>query len=142
MSSRNPDHCGEQRISTKGGGGPVVVSRGTKACHDVKEGDDDHDGAGTAAEVGPREVFHPRWCSPDHCQVRGVGDTEKSHESARVEIGGLTLSVNQAAIECQTHPVLIIEEDPTDEESSAVVLRLYEAPGFAKALLEFFCQLP
>jgi hypothetical protein len=92
--------------------------------------------------VGPGEVFHPGWCSPDHCQVREPGPTGKTHESARVAIGGLTVSVCQSVMACATHPVVVIETDPSDDERGSVIVRLHDVPAFTKALLEFYCRLP
>jgi hypothetical protein len=45
-------------------------------------------------------------------------------------------------MECATHPVVVIEADPTDDESGSVMVRLYDVPAFTKALLEFYCLLP
>jgi hypothetical protein len=92
--------------------------------------------------VGPGEILHPSWCSPDHCQVSEPGKTGKTHESAPVAVGGLTVSVSQSVMDSFTHPVMIIEDDPSDADSGAVMLRLHDVPAFTKALLEFYCRLP
>jgi hypothetical protein len=41
-----------------------------------------------------------------------------------------------------THPVVIVETDPGDDESGSVMVRLHDVPAFTKALLEFYCRLP
>lgn len=92
--------------------------------------------------VGPGEVFHPGWCSSDHCQVREPGPTGKTHESAPVAVAGLTVSVTQSVMKGPTHPVVVVDADPTDDESGSVIVRLHDVPAFTKALLEFYCRLP
>jgi len=92
--------------------------------------------------VGPGEVLHPGWCSPQHCQVTEAGPKGKTHESAPVVVGGLTVSVSQSEMDTPTYAVVIVEEDPSDPEGGTVVLRLHDVPAFARALLEFYCRLP
>ena len=92
--------------------------------------------------LGPGEILHPGWCSPNHCQVTETGKTGKTHESAPVTVGGLTVSVSQSEMDRTTHPVMIIEDDPSDAESGAVMLRLHDVPALTKALLELYCRLP
>jgi hypothetical protein len=84
-----------------------------------------------------REHPHPPWCSLDHCRADRIG---KSHESAPVRVGDLTLTVSQSATpDCRTHAVLVIESEPT-EGGNFLVLRLGEVPDVARALLEVFTR--
>lgn len=92
--------------------------------------------------IEPGEIYHPGWCSADHCQVREPGPTGRTHESAPVAVAGLTVSVCRSEMARPTHAVVVVEVDPTDEEGGSVTLRLDAVPVFAKALLEFYCQLP
>jgi hypothetical protein len=87
--------------------------------------------------IEPGEIPHPGWCSPEHCRADRVGMT---HESAPVEVAGLTVTVGQPATDTFTHPLLTIETDPKDNDGRVVTLRLGDVPKFTKALLAFYCQ--
>jgi hypothetical protein len=81
------------------------------------------------------EVDHPKWCSPKHCQIEEQG---RVHESAPVEIFGLTLIAHQAAAPADGYAMLTIDTKP-DGSGQTISLRLGRAPDLARALLDLFC---
>ena len=87
--------------------------------------------------IKPGEIYHPPWCSPDHCRVNEIG---KTHESAPVEVAGLTLTVAQPAMDRPTDAVVMIDSCPDDQEIKAVVLRFGDVPAFASTLLGLYSR--
>ncbi len=81
------------------------------------------------------EVDHPKWCSPERCQVDGEGHV---HESAPIEVCGLTLVAHQGVASVSGFAMLTIDTEP-DGTGQTISLRLGSVPDLARALLDLFC---
>lgn len=82
------------------------------------------------------EIDHPGWCSADHCRADRIG---KSHESAPVKVGDLTMTVAKSVMDCATDAIVMIDANRGDYEST-VVLRFAEIPAFVKTLMDLYTQ--
>jgi hypothetical protein len=74
---------------------------------------------------------------PDHCRADRIG---RSHESAPLDVVGLTLTVTKSVMDRPTNAVLMIDTCPESGESSTVVVRLDEVPTLTRALLELYTR--